>query len=56
MNTVVTLLFVVGSAAIIFRVAPKLVRSWRAAKIHHKQILADRKYKEGDYPDGSAFQ
>lgn len=51
MSIATTLLIIAVSVVIVFWVAPKLVWGWRAEKSHHKQLVADRKDKEGDFPD-----
>jgi hypothetical protein len=51
MSTLNTLLIFAGCAAIIFWLAPKIMRAWRSEKSHHKQLVADRKNKEADFPD-----
>ena len=48
----VTILLIAAVAFIaVCLISPRLVRVWKGEKAHHRQLEADRKAKEADYPD-----
>ena len=52
MDTAITLLLITAVIlAAVFLIGPKLVRVWKGENAHLRQLEADRKAKEADYPD-----
>jgi hypothetical protein len=50
-ETVTTLLIAAAVFVAVCLIGPKLIRVWKGEKTHHRQLEADRKAKEEDFPD-----